>query len=87
MRSILFRRSAAILLAAALVTGYAPVGSIADGISHAVSISASADEVVEVTTWSGLQQAVNNAENGAVKHRIYVVWPALESAGVQSFSF
>lgn len=68
MKYDLIKRSAAVLVAAALVTGYTPLGSAA-GVSQAVSVMASADSTndnTSPTTWSELQSMINNAANGDV---------------------
>lgn len=70
MKSDFFKKTASIIIAAALLAGYAPVGSIADSI-HDFAITASADEInyddaVTVSTWNDLQEAINSAETGDV---------------------
>lgn len=61
MKTHLFKKGASLLLAAALVTGYAPLGSIAS-VTQSIAVSASADTVgedtIEVSTWSEIQAAI-----------------------------
>ncbi len=63
MKTHLFKKGASLLLAAALVTGYAPLGSIAS-VTQSIAVSASADTVgedtIEVSTWSEIQAAIDN---------------------------
>ena len=71
------KRSAAVVIAAALLTGFTPVGNIAP-IESAVTLNASAAEV-EVSTWADLQAAINSASNGdtiVIKPNGYEILPA-----------